>query len=130
MMSSINEQLDSMTTAQSNIFKGKWPKTLVELSDVIDACLAEDKVVANKLTEKIITAIAFYLGGRDLYLPNGKSLEMFLRNLRVYQEFNGLNYAELSQKYNLTERRIYQITKEFTDLYRHQRNKAAELKGK
>lgn len=130
MMSSINEQLDSMTTAQSNIFKSKWPKNLMELSDVIDACLAEEKVVANKLTEKIIASIAFYLGGRDLYLPNGKALEMFLRNLRIYQEFNGRNQAELAKKHSMTERRIEQITKEFTALYRHQRNKDAELKGK
>lgn len=130
MMSSINEQLDSMTTAQSNIFKGKWPKNLVELSDVIDACLAEEKVVANKLTEKIITSIAFYLGGREFYFPNGKSLEMFLRNLRIYQEFNGRNRAELARKYSMTERNIDKITKEFKELYRHQRNKAAELKEK
>lgn len=129
-MSCINEQLDSMTSAQWNILKSKWPRNLVALSDVIDACLTEEKVVANKLTEKIIASIAFYLGGRDLYLPSGKKLEIFLRNLRVYQEFNGLNYAELSQKYNLTERSIYQITKEFKELYRHQRNKAAELKEK
>lgn len=130
MMSSINEQIDSMTTAQSNIFKSKWPENLVELSDVIDACLAEEKVVANKLTEKIITSIAFYLGGRDLYLPNGKSLEMFLRNLRIYQEFNGRNKAELARKYSMTERNIHYITEDLKALYRHQRNKGAELKGK
>lgn len=129
-MSSINEQLDSMTSAQSNIFKSKWPRNLVELSDVIDTCLAEEKIVVNKLTEKIIAAIAFYMGGRELYLPNGKSLEMFLRNLRIYHEFNGQNKAELAKKYSMTERRIAQLTKEFTELYRHQRNKAAELKEK
>ncbi|ABM25758.1 prophage MuSo1, positive regulator of late transcription, putative [Shewanella sp. W3-18-1] len=129
-MRSINEQIDSMTTAQSNIFKSKWPENLVALSDVIDACLAEEKVVANKLTEKIITSIAFYLGGRDLYLPNGKSLEMFLRNLRIYQEFNGRNKAELARKYSMTERNIDKITEDLKALYRYERNKGAEFKGK
>lgn len=122
--------LPHLTAQQIHMSRVKWPKTLTLLFDVVENCLNSEKISRPHLSEKIIVAIAFYFGGRDMYIPNGKSLEMFLRNLRIFQEFNGQNKAELAKEYNMTERRIDQITKEITDLYRHQRNKDAELKGK
>lgn len=49
------------------------------------------------------------LGGGDFYVPKGEYWEADVRADEIWRKFNGRNYAELAQAYDLTEMRIRQI---------------------
>jgi Mor family transcriptional regulator len=94
--------LDSLNAKQLNQLTQKWPKNLAELVSIVDNRLAKEKLDKPLLAEKLITDISIYLGGRDIYLPRGRSLSGFLRNLRIYQAFNGRNADELAKEHGLS----------------------------
>lgn len=48
-------------------------------------------------------------GGVYLYIPKADKLERMERNERIRAEFNGYNFRELAQKYDLTEVSIRSI---------------------
>lgn len=120
---SLNEELldlDVLNTQQLNQLKKKWPRTLAELMSVIETRLAKEKLNKPLLAEKLITDISFYLGGRDIYLPKGESLARFIRNLRIYQAFNGRNADELAKEHGFTRRQIDNIVVQMRELNRSQ----------
>lgn len=47
-------------------------------------------------------------GGEDIYIPKLENV-MDNSSAQIVREYNGYNVRELSRRYNLTERRIYQI---------------------
>ncbi|WP_051484707.1 Mor transcription activator family protein [Shewanella waksmanii] len=119
-MSLNNEKLDlsSLSSKQLWQLKLKWPKNLVDLVCVVDKSLANEKLDEPLLAEKIIAEISFYLGGRDIYIPKGKPLSDFLRNIRIYQAFNGRNSDDLAVQYGLTCRQINNIIKQVREINR------------
>lgn len=110
--------LDSLNTQQLNQLKRKWPKNLAVLVSIVDNRLAREKLNKPLLAEKLITDISFYLGGRDIYLPRGGTLALFLRNVRIYQAFNGRNTHELAMEYQLTTRQIGNVIKQVRETIR------------
>jgi Mor family transcriptional regulator len=94
--------LDSLNPKQLNQLTQKWPKNLAELVSIVGNRLAKEKLDKPLLAEKLITDISIYLGGRAIYLPRGRSLSGFLRNLRIYQAFNGSNADELAKEHGLS----------------------------
>lgn len=117
-----NEQfdLDSLDTQQLNQLKQKWPKNLAELVSIVDSRLAKEKLDKPLLAEKLITDISIYLGGRDIYLPRGCSLLRFIRNLRIYQAFNGRNADDLAKEHGFSRRQIENIVAQIRELNRSQ----------
>lgn len=112
--------LDSLDTQQLNQLKQKWPKNLAELVSIVDNRLAKEKLDKPLLAEKLITDISIYLGGRDIYLPRGSSLSRFIRNLRIYQAFNGRNADELAKEHGFSRRQIDNIVAQIRQLNRNQ----------
>ncbi|MCE9679594.1 transcriptional regulator [Shewanella sp. AS1] len=94
-------------------FTKRWPSTLQSLCEVMRVTL-EGQAVDNAvhLSEALATTLSTYLGGRDIYIPNGERLKDALRDIRIWREFKGNNLEPLSRKYGLTERRISQIIAE------------------
>ena len=90
-----------------------WPKRLVELSELISHNLSQrqglDLNQADKEAVKLVAIIAHYFGGMAFYLPHGKGLEKFLRDIEIYKAFKGNNQAELARKYKLSHQQIYTI---------------------
>lgn len=110
--------LESLSPQQLNQLKQRWPKTLTALVRIVDSRLIKEKLNKPLLAEKLITDISFYLGGRDIYLPRGGTLALFLRNVRIYQAFNGRNTHELAMEYQLTTRQIDNVIKQVRETIR------------
>lgn len=51
-------------------------------------------------------------GGGPMYVPRDKDFEAAERDERIWQEFNGTNVIELSQKHELSEQMIYIIVRD------------------
>ncbi|MGE4501959.1 MAG: Mor transcription activator family protein [Thiomicrospira sp.] len=90
-----------------------WPKRLVELTELISHHLTQrqqlESTHANKEAVKLVAIIAHYFGGMAFYLPHGKGLEKFLRDIEIYKSFKGNNQAELARKYKLSHQQIYTV---------------------
>lgn len=56
-----------------------------------------------------LAKLAVLVGGTTFYLPKLESFTRPVRDERIKAEFNGWNYAELAQKYDVTERWVRQI---------------------
>ncbi|MCK5610293.1 hypothetical protein KAR91_50945 [Candidatus Pacearchaeota archaeon] len=110
--------LDSLNGDELKSFKHKWPKLLVDISDVVNFQLTyvlkksspED---VQKISDGVIIAISKYLGGRLVYLPKTDSLNVALRDISIWREHNGKNenVLKLARKHKLTEIYIYSILK-------------------
>jgi Mor family transcriptional regulator len=66
----------------------------------------------DHISEALATSLCAYLGGRDIYIPNGEGLKDALQDICIWREFKGNNLEQLSRDYGLTERRISQIVAE------------------
>ena len=98
----------------------RWPSTLAELVDVLRATFQHrGRLEAEAIAEaqQAVLAIGMYLGGRQIYLPSGESLQTALRDRRIYLEYKGVNKTELARRYDVTERRIEQIAAEQRAVY-------------
>lgn len=101
-----------MVAGMEQAHKSKWPKALREMAEVVTAAFKqagkpEQAAQADAFTA--MKALAHYFGGRMFYLPTGKTLDLGLRDEKIWSEFNGSNVAELSKRYNLTEQAVYRI---------------------
>jgi len=94
-------------------FIRRWPSTLQSLCDVMRVTLKQHNIDnADRVSEDLATSLSAYLGGRDVYIPNGESLKKALRDIKIWREFKGNNLEQLSRDYGLTERRISEIVAE------------------
>lgn len=57
---------------------------------------------------KIVDEMRFTWGGHLVYFPKGKALDIYDRDRRMWDDFNGSNHAELARKYDLTLQGVYQ----------------------
>lgn len=48
-------------------------------------------------------------GGSHVYICKSETVLRELRNIEIYNEFNGFNYRELAKKYNLSEKTVREI---------------------
>ncbi|GGI81938.1 transcriptional regulator [Shewanella hanedai] len=94
-------------------FTKRWPSTLQSLCELMRVTL-DRQAVSNSvhISEALATTLSTYLGGRDIYIPNGERLKDALRDIRIWREFKGNNLEQLSRNYDLTERRVSQIIAE------------------
>ncbi len=84
------------------------------------------QVVASFMTEALISkgiadrtaadlgveccvALMKAVGGANVYVPKGMELTYSKRDKEIYENFGHMSLKELSAKYNITPRRIYQI---------------------
>ena len=92
-----------------------WPQLLLDMLLVVQAAYTDigaQPEQARELAFVAMRALAHYHGGRTFYLPRGDKLEQALRDVRMWDEFNGKNIGELCTRYKLTEQRVYQVLAE------------------
>lgn len=107
------ETLATLKPDEREDFIRRWPSTLQSLCDVMRQTLKQYEIDnADNVSEALATSLSAYLGGRDIYIPNGDRLKDALRDIRIWREFKGNNLEQLSRQYGLTERRISQIVAE------------------
>ncbi|MCG6659881.1 positive regulator of late transcription [Halomonas campisalis] len=93
----------------------KWPKKLMEVTDVAEQALVNHGLEQNRsreLAKVVIKALAFLHGGRVFYFPKGEGLDLALRDREIWERFDGHNHEELSREHGLTTTRIYGILAE------------------
>jgi Mor family transcriptional regulator len=98
-----------------------WPRNLVAMVDVVMARLRRagvDEATARSHAAMTMHALSEYHGGRQFYLPKGDTLEIALRNKRIWDEFTGHNVEHLSERYGLTFVQVYNILREQRALHR------------
>ncbi|CAD5694707.1 Mor transcription activator family protein [Escherichia coli] len=86
------------------------------LADIVSHSVAEltrngmEQPEAFRIAKQVVAAIAFYAGGRSLYLPTGRSLFVALREYEIYHRWdNGEKLQELRKEYAISETHIYDI---------------------
>lgn len=116
---SIEAMLES---ADDPDIKHNWPRTLVNMADVATAAIAATPPAlredARTVAERVVVAIAHFIGGRPMYLPRDDRLHVALRNARIWSEFSGNNVPELAERYRLTPAQLYNILNEQRALHR------------
>lgn len=65
--------------------------------------------VDEKLALKLASAMCHHFGGMQVYLGRGKELQRLLRDLQIWNDFNGKNIHELIEKYDICYSQIYRI---------------------
>lgn len=91
-----------------------YPELLRDLADQVAVKIAELGVDVEKCADigfAVAEHIREHWGGQPIYLPKGVQYDFCMRDLQVFERFNGHNHAELAREYNLTVMRIYQIIK-------------------
>ena len=76
-------------------------------NDAIDFGLSKD--AALQLGDCIANTLSELFGGQNITIPRDYIFKLNQRDLQIYDEFKGTNYAELSQKYSMTERGIRKV---------------------
>ncbi|EAO1206252.1 positive regulator of late transcription [Salmonella enterica] len=103
--------------------ESRWPRSLVELIDILEAELTrqghteEPRILARKQA----LALSHYLGGRQYYIPCGNSMMTALRDDLIYCQFNGRNIEELRRAHKLSQPQIYQIIQRQRQLHTRRR---------
>ncbi len=60
---------------------------------------------------RVADMLADEWGGQSIYMPKDVARRCLKRNIRLFDEFNGSNVAELARKYGLSEQRVYAVIK-------------------
>ncbi|AWW56549.1 Mor transcription activator family protein [Pasteurella multocida] len=117
----IGQLFDNLDKIPDDEILHKWPRTLTEIIDVMQAELERQgfaETDAKKTSCKLVGVMAHYFGGQSFYLPSGNILKDALRNVMIFKDFKGNNVPELIRKYNLSESHIYAIIREQMALQR------------
>ena len=101
---SLLEHLESLEPEQKN-----WPSLLLELHEIVQKRLAVRGIDMPELAFECVLDIGEHIGGMQVYLPRGDRLRMQIRDIKIWNEFNGSNINALTRKYKLTAQSIYKI---------------------
>lgn len=120
MLDKALSRLDELPDDDAAVKKA-WPKFLRELIEVLKdelfrSGLPKDDVL--KLAQKLVARQAHHLGGRMVYIPRDERLKLALRDMEIYDNYNGGNSRNLAEHYKLTQQRICNIVKEQHGLFR------------
>ncbi|MBL4797625.1 MAG: hypothetical protein JKY50_09435 [Oleispira sp.] len=120
MLDKALSRLDELPDDDAAVKKA-WPKFLRELIEVLKNELVrsgQSKDDALKLAQRLVARQAHHLGGRMVYIPRDERLKLALRDMEIYDNFNGGNSRNLAEHYKLTQQRICNIVKEQHGLFR------------
>lgn len=68
-----------------------------------------EKEQAKKTAFAFVELIRKEWAGQNLYVPKGQAYELSLRDVELYQRFDGANLFRLCKEYGITIQRGYQI---------------------
>lgn len=83
-----------------------------ELSKELTVEMVPDGIwrkVAEEIGPENLCKMLSLVGGAATYIPKLESILRPIRDKHIKSEFNGWNYLELAQKYNLTDRVVREV---------------------
>ena len=101
--------------------RGKWPKLLADMVDVVEVALKREKIPddsVEKLARATVAALSTYFGGRVMYIPTGVRLRLALRDASIYRALGHEALDDIAKKHGITVNRAYQICAEQRELRR------------
>lgn len=89
----------------------RWPKLLARMVDAVSLELARthpDPVQRFEVATRVILAIAKDCGGRNIYLPQGRALELAMRDAHMWQLSAdcGWHDHDIADHYGVTDRTV------------------------
>lgn len=98
----------------------RWPELLKEFHDVLKRQLVHEGADVA-LAPRLLLAICEHLGGCQVYIPRSDSLKRTVRDLQIWNEFNGHNVDELVQRHQMSFVSIYKVLARMRALERKRR---------
>lgn len=103
-----------------------WPQTLAELvsifkDEMTSGAVKLDEEKAIKLAKRLVARQAHHMGGRQFYLPRDERLRKAMRDIELWNRWNGRNVAELQRRFELTAQQVYAIIREQRQMERDRR---------
>ncbi|MGA7438601.1 MAG: Mor transcription activator family protein [Luteibacter sp.] len=92
-----------------------WPSTLAEIIEVLRTnFIRQGRTESEAVDDAKSAALALstWMGGRQIYIPNGERVRRAIRDRIIYLEYNGRNKGTLATRYRLTERAVERIAAE------------------
>ena len=90
----------------------RYPEILRDLIDKAAVPVAEKLQLslpeAREIVFEVCEVIRRDWSGNNLYLPVGLAHDINKRDLEMYEAFNGTNHPELSKRYGITVRQVYE----------------------
>lgn len=123
-----DKDLDELLRKAEDIELGTaaWPQTLAELvsifkDEMTTGAVKMDEENAIKLAKRLVARQAHHMGGRQFYLPRDERLRKAMRDVEIWQRWNGRNVGELQRQFDLTAQQVYAIIREQRQLERDRR---------
>ncbi|WP_087022458.1 Mor transcription activator family protein [Thaumasiovibrio subtropicus] len=110
--SELHDLLDHLEHIAPDALQHRWPSSLQSIAELFRFELERSGVTDPHIANKLVLSLGHYLGGRDIYIPNGNILKTAVRNIQIWRDFNGRNIEALAVQYQLSERQITSILKE------------------
>ncbi len=86
-----------------------WPVTFLKLRDILADKLEGLLPDHKKVSLSLALTVGQYIGGMSIYLPTGQLLQKYVRDINIWEAFDGSNVKRLSVQYRLSEKAIYQV---------------------
>lgn len=67
------------------------------------------RAIAEEIGTDNLLKLAVLVGGSTFYMPQAESILRPLRDLKIREEYNGYNVADLSRKYGVSQRWVQRI---------------------
>lgn len=93
----------------------KWPKTLAEYVQVLEALYKRKGMTAEqafRLAADSVLELAEQRGGRVEYLPSGDRLRTALKHAEIFRRAKAGNYEELALQFDILPHQVYRIVRE------------------
>lgn len=89
--------------------ENEWPVTFLQLRDVLAAELENKLPEHKRISLSLALAVGQYIGGMSIYLPNGQSLQRYIRDINIWEAFDGANVKPLALQFRLSEKAVYEV---------------------
>ncbi|WP_284881114.1 Mor transcription activator family protein [Citrobacter portucalensis] len=108
---SILEHLDDDSSAETV----RFPALLTELNTLLRGELTKHGV-DPRISLELVYAISCQIGGMQIYIPRGQTLESLIRDMKIWRDFNGRNITELVERYCVTYKTVYKAIRRMRKL--------------
>lgn len=89
-----------------------YPEFLNDLARQISTLLIArgmDQETAADVALEVAEFARIRWGGQQVYIPKGVLFELSVRDMQIWEKWNGRNALELCREFGLTKQRLYQI---------------------
>lgn len=109
------DMIDKIDTSKMD--KDSWPVIILDLHSLIE----HEMKNGDGSSLSMMLAITGYLGGMQVYIPKADKVRKELRNIEIWQRFDGTNIHKLAKEYDLAEQHLYRIIAKMRKLEHDQR---------